>query len=148
MLEIFQHFSGRFLKGKLVKQLNHQGSNLPFSLESTVAIQIIFTALSVFYPARVQKDLNFQKRNFILVPCLELEYMPSLRGCWCSSEVTCSKANTDSMGKPHQYKKEMPRPKAWAQVGKSIGNTWAALRLFPGRRHVDTTTKSVCEEKQ
>lgn len=94
-----------------------------------------------------KKALNFPKRNFIFMPCLELDYMPSIQGCWASSKTSVQKPILIKGESHASIKREIPRPKTiWNQESKCIENTWATLRLFTGRRHIGITAKWVCEE--
>lgn len=129
-------FRPSFLKGRFVKWLYLQGSNLPFSHESIMAIQTIFTALPVFHSARVQKALNFPRRNSIFLPCLELEYMPPIQGCWGSSEISVLKP-TQIQGESHtSIKKEIPKPKSiWNREQVHIKHLSSTKTLPRKRAH-------------
>lgn len=48
-----------------------------------------------------------------------------------------------------QWERAIPKLKTiWNEDGKFIENTGAALRPFPGSKHISINTRCVCEEEK
>lgn len=52
------------------------------------------------------------------------------------------------MGKGHTKVENKVETKVWNEDGKFIENTGAALRPFPGSKHISINTRCVCEEEK